>query len=498
MKPARYREQWRALAAEPSAEALEGLSARVAGAFMDRHFYSAEYNAEYIDLLCEMATACQEAALNEIAARALFGIVVERLCDDFEELQTGAYNRLLSQVAAYLCRLPAGAELAARLKGFGMDSQAALFQRIESMRLAPDKPVPPDLRPQKLLVLSRVTIGADVAITSVVCQRLLSRFPEAELLVIGSPKLRQLFSAESGIRIRELGYTRRGGLLARFEAWLHLLAIVQEETAGLPEGGFLVLDPDSRLTQLGLLPLVDDSSYRFFNSRGKPASPPTATVSQLANLWLDTILQTSDYCHPKVWLPAGALAQAERLLQGARAKGRRLIALNLGVGGNERKRVGEAFERALLLHLLEDPANLLLLDLGFGEAELARSRALLAAASQAGYATEERDFSAGKPPPPQLRLLGIQSSVAEVGALIACSQEFIGYDSACQHLAAALGVPTFTLFAGTTSPRFVRRWHASGPAESEILFVDTISRMSPPDPQDIIARLQDLRTLDGD
>jgi ADP-heptose:LPS heptosyltransferase len=83
--------------------------------------------------------------------------------------------------------------------------------------------------------------------------------------------------------------------------------------------------------------------------------------------------------------------------------------------------------------------------------------------------------------------------VGEIAALIARSDEFIGYDSACQHIGAALGVRTYTVFAGTSNARFIRRWHASGPNTSEILYVDTLSREHRIDVQELLERLQDLR-----
>ena len=80
-----------------------------------------------------------------------------------------------------------------------------------------------------------------------------------------------------------------------------------------------------------------------------------------------------------------------------------------------------------------------------------------------------------------------------MAALISASDEFIGYDSACQHIAAAAGIRTFTIFAGTNNVRFIRRWHASGPNTSEIIYVDTVSKHEQVDHDEIIARLQDLR-----
>jgi ADP-heptose:LPS heptosyltransferase len=90
-------------------------------------------------------------------------------------------------------------------------------------------------------------------------------------------------------------------------------------------------------------------------------------------------------------------------------------------------------------------------------------------------------------------LLGVECSVAEIAALISVSDEFIGYDSACQHIAAALGVRTFTIFAGTSNARFIRRWQACGPNLSEIVYVDTVSRESRLDYGEIVERLLDLR-----
>ena len=68
----------------------------------------------------------------------------------------------------------------------------------------------------------RITIGADVAITSVICQRVARLFPAATISVIGNAKLGQVFSEHSGIEIHELNYARRGGLMERFLVWLEL------------------------------------------------------------------------------------------------------------------------------------------------------------------------------------------------------------------------------------------------------------------------------------
>lgn len=496
MRPAYYQEQWEALQklANPVPMRVESLARKIASTFIDRYFYSNEYNRHYIKLLCEMATNCVNPAMNQYAASALFGIVIERLCDDFEDLQSETYNRLICQVTHYLRSLPEGSELDLELGSFQLETEEDLFRRVENLRLGRDVSIPPEMKPRKVLVLSRVTIGADVAITSIICQRALETYPNAEVIVIGDGKLRQLFASHAQIKVHELGYTRRGGLLERFSAWLQLLKLVRDETSGMDSRAFLLLDPDSRLTQLGALPLVADRNYRFFSSRGKPEYPATASISALTNLWLDWLFGRQHFRYPLVWLATKTLQTATALLAHVRSQTAvNIITLNFGVGGNSRKRVPDNFEADLVLSLLRETGNFVILDLGFGSEEFARSEAILEQARLAGIRTQTGIFSSLQQIEPETRLLGIECSVGEISVLIANSDEFIGYDSACQHIAAALGIRTYTIFAGTNNARFIRRWHATGPNRSEILYVDTISREHTIAPVELIERLHDLR-----
>jgi ADP-heptose:LPS heptosyltransferase len=48
-------------------------------------------------------------------------------------------------------------------------------------------------------------------------------------------------------------------------------------------------------------------------------------------------------------------------------------------------------------------------------------------------------------------------------ALVGASDEYIGYDSAGQHIAAALGVPTIGIFSANSTERFRQRWRPTGP-----------------------------------
>ena len=56
-----------------------------------------------------------------------------------------------------------------------------------------------------------------------------------------------------------------------------------------------------------------------------------------------------------------------------------------------------------------------------------------------------------------------------LAALIGRSDLYIGYDSAGQHIAAALGVPCIDVFAGFSSPRMLDRWRPTGVAASRVI-----------------------------
>ena len=89
MKSSFYRDKWSNLKAQIIApHDYVRLSQQIAYSFMDAYLKDCHYEEDYIDLLCEMTTFSQDTDLNGIAARALFSIMIERLCDYFEDLQT--------------------------------------------------------------------------------------------------------------------------------------------------------------------------------------------------------------------------------------------------------------------------------------------------------------------------------------------------------------------------------------------------------------------------
>src|ERR1019366_822396 len=109
------------------------------------------------------------ALLEEPCAQALFGILVEGLGDRFEPALCDIYARLFSHA------IP-GADL-------------ARYDRVRRSR-------PVALQPRRVLVLSRVTLGADVAVTSVLLDAAKQAFSHAEIVFAGPRKNFEMFAAD--------------------------------------------------------------------------------------------------------------------------------------------------------------------------------------------------------------------------------------------------------------------------------------------------------------
>jgi ADP-heptose:LPS heptosyltransferase len=173
---------------------------------------------------------------------------------------------------------------------------------------------------------------------------------------------------------------------------------------------------------------------------------------------------------------------------------KRIIVANFGVGANPRKRVGRRLEEELLLTLLQEPKTIILLDKGFGDEESDYTNTVMNTVKGHGHPVVNASLGSGDNLNFGRGLIGIQSGIGEIAALIEKSDEFIGYDSACQHIAAALGTPCITIFAGSNNMRFIRRWSAYGQKSSHIVHVNTLTDPSSIEINDIITRIMHIRS----
>ena len=322
-------------------------------------------------------------AIAEDDGRALLSEVVEPLADLFDPRLCDVYDRLFRQVIERVCP-----DLAPRLRRGTALTLPAVAKRI--------------------YVLSRITLGADVAVTSVLLDVAKRRYPSAKIVFVGPGKNYELFEGDPRVSHREVHYARGGTLRDRLKA---------SEALWFDDG--LVLDPDSRLTQLGLIRVCPDDRYRFFESRSN-GGDGNERLPDLAARWAD-----DSGARPYI---------APRPADGSPFD----ITVSLGVGENPAKRLADEFERQLLQILAESGASILV-DKGGTPAERER----VERAVPPGARTHDGAF-------------------ALFAAQIARSKLFVGYDSAAGHVASACGVPLISIAKGFVSERMAARWRPLG------------------------------------
>lgn len=349
---------------------------------------------------------------------ALVRVLAEGLGDRFEPALVDLYAEIFCYV------------LAPMLQGWSEGGLHARYQRIR-------RPKPfsgsPD-RVRNVYVLSRVTLGADVAITSVLLDAVKRRFPQARIWLCGSRKVHDLYEADSNISFYRLEFTRGGS--------------IRDNLGRVPyfKDG-IVVDPDSRITQLGLIPVCSDENYYFFESRSYGAGTDLS-LCELAQQWAREIfdIDAQPYIAPRPQRRSG-----------------KFITVSLGTGDNPNKGIRPPFER-LLLEKASKLGPPVVVDLGASNDERAR---VLAAAE----GLENIEFHEG--------------FFARFASLVAQSALFYGYDSAAAHVAAVAQVPMIAFFKGAVNDRFFSRWCPHGAGRKNIIQIEDAD----PDPNEVIEML---------
>jgi ADP-heptose:LPS heptosyltransferase len=348
-------------------------------------------------------------------------VLAEGLADRFEPALCDAYARLFSQTIASV------------LEGVDAGSLASHYQRMRNPRPVAGKP-------HKIFILSRVTLGADIAVTSVLITAAKKRFPHSEIVFVGPRKNFELFAADPHLHHLEIAYCK-GGLRQRLAVWDQLRDLLDKPDS-------VVIDPDSRFTQLGLLPVCADERYYLFDSRSYQAET-SRSLPQLAAAWA---LETFGVAGARPFVALGSAPQGDH------------IALSFGVGENPAKRLPEPFEEELLKALSAE-GRPICIDKGAGGEEAER---VMRAVERSG-----------------IQACLWEGSFAGFARIVSRSTLYVGYDSAGQHVAAACGVPLISIFAGFPVPRMFERWKPTGPT-CEVIRVDR------PEPEAVLQKVSEV------
>jgi hypothetical protein len=333
-----------------------------------------------------------------VASRRLFTEIIEPLGDTFEPSDAARYVGLFSGILR---------QVYPELQSFDIEARHA--------RISQPRPIQGE--PQTIFVLSRVTLGADVAVTSVVLDAAKKRFPRSRICFVGPRKNTELFS---DVELCEVPYPRSGTLADRLSIWPALQNLFAAPNS-------LVLDPDSRVTQLGLLPAGRDADYHFFDSRSYGGDGSESLVD-LTRRWMG--------------MPAARAYISTGLVANVFAS-----TVSFGVGENASKRLPDPFESEILKHLPQP----ILIDRGVGGEEAERVDRAVANAG--------------------VRVQFWEGSFAGFAEHIRRSRFYLGYDSAGGHVAAACGIPMVSIARGFVCERMFRRWRPSGPGPIKVIRV---------------------------
>jgi ADP-heptose:LPS heptosyltransferase len=463
---------WRAQNPDLHSRETDSLIKEAIHAFLGLFFVQRRYLKEAIQtLLCLLGHSDKH--IQSKALEGLFKLVVERLNDSFNPEYGALYNHLFAELIDFCRKERNGSALDEKLKAFHIFSSSDLFFRKEFLKTSTSFSQKKPLK--KILVLSRVTLGADVAITSILLKRFHQHFPEAKILLVASEKATELFGG--AFEVLPLSYQRQGSLTDRLSSWIDAVSLIEKELQGLDPEEYLVLDPDSRITQLGLLPLLkEERRYFFFESRTF-GGQGDHSLGFLANRWLNLLLSQEEETFPEVFLLNEDKKRGKFFADQVQDLGfQSTLSMNLGVGGNALKRVPHPdFEKKLVLTLLEQ-GFFLYLDQGIGE-ELERTSAILSFLESKGFKVQRLNASEEQGSftlAPQTQILAWNGGIGGFASFIQHSQGYIGYDSACQHIAAAQKVPVLDIFAGFTHPQMTKRWKPYGNTPVELLILDTL------------------------
>ena len=387
---------------------------QLASELLERCFQGVAAPDDLLESLLKQATD-PNPELAASASRVLFNRLAEPLADFFEPSLCDSYAFLFSRAIEMIRPDLAADELVKR------------YFRLRQPKRLQESSQPP----RNVYVLSRVTLGADVAITSVILDAAKTRFPSSDIYFVGGNKGWELFCSDTQLKHLPVSYPHKGTLAER-------IAAGAEIEKNLDISNSIVIDPDSRLTQLGLLPICREESYYFFESRAY-GSDTEDTLSQLTKRW---VAETFGVVNAMPYIaPEGA--NAKPIEPG--------MAVSFGVGENPAKRIPDPFETEVVKGLL-DLKIPILIDQGVGGEEAGRvKRAIEGSGARPG------------------RIETWNGAFAPFAGRISNSRLYIGYDSAGQHVAATCGTPLLSIFTGFRSPRTFLRWRPTGAGPIKII-----------------------------
>jgi hypothetical protein len=462
-----------------SVEDARRLVATAATVFWRRVRDGGEVPRGPVRLLAEVATD-DDPAVAAIGARALFRDVIDPLNDAFSEHLARVYDEVFAAAVTVARHDPDAAALDRELCRAGLRGDNELLWRKARLTYgaAPDTSAV-----RRVMVLSRGDLAGDAAVTSLVLARVLERFPGTDVVFVAPPALAAPFAGEPRLRHRAVSVdvAESGGLVERLRAWLPVREAILAEMEGLRPEEYLVVDPDSRLTQLGLLPASEGARTLYFPGRLLQA-PGVTRLGELAARWLDERLGGAGDPVPRLALSAADLDWGRALRE--RLGGGPLAVVRFG---GEAAR-DEALARRLAPALVSRGFRVLLAH-GDGDGETARwveagrrwTREGLRVAHLTGRVL---DGLAGA----DADIVAWEADAGGYCGAVGAADLFVGTDPAGPHVAAALEVPSVAVSSLAPGRRHFERWRPVSLAPAASVEMDA-ENGEDADSADLLARV---------
>ena len=409
------------------------------------------------------------------ASKMLFKNLIEPLMDSFTTKGRKAYLEIFSKIISDIRKYSKASRIDEYLDRFGLNTQKQIYERSKNLTMTYKSFNNEKIKKiKKIFILSRVTIGADVAVTSIIIERIMRLFPKAEIFFIGPKPQIQLFRGNSRLNFLELSFSKKTNIISKLESWADIVDIIENNTNKLNKEEYLIVDPDSRISQLGVMPLpVDMENYLFFNSSVKDIEQKNCKILNIAettNKWLNEVFNIqSNFYYPKVWVKD--VQFLDKLYSFPKLTDKPIVYVSFGVGGNDKKRLGVGFEKRLIFELINKDCTVIL-SKGIGHEEEIINKIINSITKKDIEVIEINCNSYNISSNKEKKLLVHKGSLAEFATLISKSDYYIGYDSLGQHLAAALEVPLTAIMAGFINEYFRYRWNPCGKGIINVIQVD--------------------------
>ncbi|MFH1776132.1 MAG: hypothetical protein ABH952_01005 [Candidatus Omnitrophota bacterium] len=421
----------------------------------------------------------------KIITRILMQDVVGRLYDTHLPQEKQIVTRIIAQIFEYRRRMEEGKDLNQHLNRFGLDTEEKLNARAERLAQAEVINRPISLDAEKVFVFSRGTIGGDVNLTSIVLQKITETMPQAKIVFLGDlHRLGSLFAGIKNISFVDFPYRRTETLANQIADSLKAVNIL--ETNGY-EPGMPVIDLSGHGLIHGMMPVCNEEDHYYFPMVAPKGKSLGEEINEQSNRVFDALGATYSKLHIADEELSAVAGFYDKL-----PRGKKVITMAFGVGGDYTKAVSEEFEQEVVSGVI-DRGSLAILNGGFGEVEEARTVQLIEAIREKGHKiyividelrTETKkilqenglnfyvvkDTIAEVEIPDDVELIVHFGKISTCTVLIANSACFIGYDSMTQHLAAASRVPEVIVYAGCETERFPELWRPYTDSEVEQVF----------------------------